>query len=84
MALWGSVLVVSTYLILTLVILLGSIDSVNFEAHELYGAPFILAFSISMMLYLNRKNEPKSTFNIKDGFLAFSFFLTSKTVPTFI
>ncbi len=75
MALWGSVLVVSTYLILTLVILLGSIDSVNFEAHELYGAPFILAFSISMMLYLNRKNEPKSTFNLLSALIILSITL---------
>ena len=74
-ALWGSVLVVSTYLILTLVILIGSIDSVNFEAHELYGAPFILAFSISMMLYLNRKNDPKRTFTILSTLVILSIIL---------
>ena len=74
-ALWGSVLVVSTYLILTLVILIGSIDSVNFEAHELYGAPFILAFSISMMLYLNRKNDPKRTFNLLSTLVILSIIL---------
>ena len=74
-ALWGSVIVVSTYLILTLVILLGSIDSVNFEAHELYGAPFILAFAISMMIYLNRKNDPKSTFNVLSVVIILSIIL---------
>jgi cytochrome c biogenesis factor len=74
-ALWGSVLVVSTYLILTLVILIGSIDSVNFEAHELYGAPFILAFSVSMMIYLNRKNDPKRTFNLLSTIVILSILL---------
>ena len=59
-ALWGSVMVVSSYLILTLVILIASIDSVNFEAHELYGAPFILAFTVAMMFYLNRDSKPKN------------------------
>ncbi|MDP6333774.1 MAG: cytochrome c biogenesis protein CcsA [Candidatus Poseidoniaceae archaeon] len=74
-ALWGSVLVISTYLILTLVILIGSIDAVNFEAHELYGAPFILAFSISMMLYLNRKNDPAKTFNVLSTLVILSILL---------
>ncbi len=59
-ALWGSVMVVSSYLILTLVILIASIDSINFEAHELYGAPFILAFTVAMMIYLNRDSKPKN------------------------
>ena len=59
-ALWGSVMVVSSYLVLTLVILIASIDSVNFEAHELYGAPFILAFTVGMMIYLNRDSKPKN------------------------
>ena len=60
-ALWGSVMVISSYLILTIIILIASIDSINFEAHELYGAPFILAFTISMMFYLNRSGKPKNT-----------------------
>ena len=60
-ALWGSVMVVSSYLILTIVILIASIDSINFEAHELYGAPFILAFTVAMMFYLNRTSAPKNT-----------------------
>ena len=60
-ALWGSVMIVSSYLILTIVILIASIDSINFEAHELYGAPFILAFTVAMMFYLNRSSEPKNT-----------------------
>ena len=53
-------MVVSSYLVLTLVILIASIDSVNFEAHELYGAPFILAFTVGMMIYLNRDSKPKN------------------------
>lgn len=60
-ALWSSVMVVSSYLILTLVILIASIDTINFEAHELYGAPFILAFTVAMMFYLNRTGKPKNT-----------------------
>ena len=54
-ALWGSVMLISMYLILTLVILLESVDTVNFDAHELYGTPFILAFAIAMLVYTNRK-----------------------------
>ena len=41
--LWSPIMVVSLYLVLTFVILLSSIDNIQFAAHELYGAPFILA-----------------------------------------
>ena len=59
MALWGSVLVVGSYLILTLVLLLSSIDAINFEGHELYGTPFILAFAGALFLYTNRRHDAK-------------------------
>lgn len=58
-ALWSSVMVVGTYLILTLVLLLSSIDSINFEGHELYGTPFLMAFAGAMFLYTNRRHEAR-------------------------
>lgn len=60
-ALWSSVMLVSLYLMLTLVILLESIDTINFDAHELYGAPFLLGFAGAMVLYTRRKSAPKNT-----------------------
>jgi hypothetical protein len=51
-------------LILTLAILLASIDSVNLTAHELYGAPFMLAVAIAMFTYTMRKEQPKTTFSV--------------------
>jgi len=60
-ALWASVMLVSLYLMLTLVILLESIDTVNFDAHELYGAPFLLGFAGAMVIYTRRKSDPKNT-----------------------
>jgi hypothetical protein len=59
MALWASVLVVGSYLILTLVLLLSSIDAINFEGHELYGTPFLIAFAGALFLYTNRRHEAK-------------------------
>ena len=59
MALWASVLIVGTYLILTLVLLLSSIDSINFEGHELYGTPFVMALAGALFLYSNRKHDAK-------------------------
>ena len=50
-ALWGSVVLVSLYLVLTWVLLLTSIDAVNFEAHELYGAPFLAAAGAGLFTY---------------------------------
>ena len=61
MALWGSVLLVSLYLVLTWVLLLASIDAVNFEAHELYGAPFLAAIAAAFVVYTRRKDDPKTT-----------------------
>jgi len=61
MALWCSVMLVSLYLILTLTILLESVDTINFDAHELYGAPFILGFAAAMLVYTRRRSSAKST-----------------------
>ena len=59
MALWASVLVVGSYLIFTLVLLLSSIDAINFEGHELYGTPFLMAFAGALFLYTNRRHDAK-------------------------
>ena len=61
LALWGSVVLVSLYLVLTWVLLLTSIDAVNFEAHELYGAPFLAGVAASLFVYTRRKDEPTTT-----------------------
>jgi hypothetical protein len=61
LALWGSVILVSLYLVLTWVLLLASIDAVNFEAHELYGAPFLAALGAASFLYTRRKDDQKET-----------------------
>ena len=66
-ALWGSVLVVGLYLVLTWVLLISSIDSVNFDAHELYGAPFLAAIGISLFLYSRRKDDSKQNIYLLAG-----------------
>lgn len=67
LALWGSVIVVSLYLVLTWVLLLTSIDAVNFEAHELYGAPFLAAVAASLFVYTRRKDDPRQTLWLLSG-----------------
>jgi len=71
-SLWGSVMLVSLYLILTITILLESIDTVNFDAHELYGAPFLLGFAASMLVYTRRKADAKTTLMALISVSAFS------------
>ena len=58
-ALWGSVILISLYLVLTWALLLASIDAVNFDAHELYGAPFMTGVALCFFLYTRRKDDPK-------------------------
>ena len=43
---------------------MASIDSINLTAHELYGAPFMLAIAIAMFTYTMRKEQPKTTFSV--------------------
>ena len=74
-ALWSSVMLVSLYLVLTLVILLESIDSINFDAHELYGAPFLLGFAAAMLTYTRRKSNPKTTVYAVLGVILFSIIM---------
>ena len=59
LALWTPVVVVGLYLILTLVILIASIDSIQFAAHELYGAPFIAVMMISYVMWSMRKKPER-------------------------
>ena len=61
MALWAPVVVVGLYLILTLVILISSIDSIQLAAHELYGAPFIAATMIAMVMW-SLRDKPQRVF----------------------
>ena len=74
-ALWCSVMLVSLYLVLTLVILLESIDSVNFDAHELYGAPFLLGFAGAMLTYTRRNSKPENTLYGLIAVVIFSLFM---------
>lgn len=67
MALWASVLLVSLYLVLTWVLLLSSIDAVNFEAHELYGAPFLTALAAASFLYTRRNDDATTTLMLLGG-----------------
>ncbi len=71
-ALWASVVLVSLYLVLTWVLLLTSIDAVNFEAHELYGAPFLAALGAGLFTYTRRKDDPSVTLWLLGGGLAVS------------
>jgi hypothetical protein len=71
-ALWASVVLVGLYLVLTLVLLLASIDAVNFDAHEVYGAPFVLAFAAAMVMYTGRKGDSNRNAWLVLGTLALS------------
>jgi len=75
MALWASVFIVGNYLILTLVLLLSSIDAINFEGHELYGTPFLMTFAGALFLYTNRRNDAKRNAWLLLGTLLVSVFL---------
>ncbi|MDP6863933.1 MAG: cytochrome c biogenesis protein CcsA [Candidatus Poseidoniaceae archaeon] len=51
LALWTPVVAVGLYLCLTLVILISSIDSIQFNAHELFGAPLIAIVMIALTMW---------------------------------
>ena len=76
LALWGSVMIVGTYLILTVILLVASIDSINFEGHELYGTPFVMAVAGSFFLYTNRKHEAHRNVWLLTGTLLISVLLS--------
>ena len=67
LALWGSVLVVNLYLVLTWVLLISSIDAINFDAHELYGAPFLTAIGVCLFLYMRRKDDSNQNLYLLGG-----------------
>ena len=71
-ALWSSVVLVSLYLVLSWVLLLASIDAVNFEAHELYGAPFLAGLGASLFLYARRHDKPSTNLLLLVGAVALS------------
>ena len=66
-ALWSSVILVSLYLVLSWVLLLASIDAVNFEAHELYGAPFLAGLGASLFLYARRHDKASTNLLLLAG-----------------
>ena len=67
--LWAPVVLTSLYIILTLVILVSSIDAVQFNAHELYGAPFVMDGSCFVRLHFEKTIT-------KAGFIGRSWYCT--------
>jgi len=65
--LWAPVVLTSLYIILTLVILVSSIDAVQFNAHELYGAPFVMGMALALFAYTSRKQSPKQIVSVVLG-----------------
>ena len=61
LALWTPVVVVGLYLVLTLMILISSIDAIQFAAHELYGAPFVAAIMLALCAWSMRE-KPQRVF----------------------
>ena len=65
--LWAPVVLTSLYIILTLIILVSSIDAVQFNAHELYGAPFVMGMALALFTYTSRKQSPKQIVSVVLG-----------------
>ena len=65
--LWAPVVLTSLYIILTLIILVSSIDAVQFNAHELYGAPFVMGMALALFAYTSRKQSPKQIVSVVLG-----------------
>ncbi|CAI8390165.1 MAG: Cytochrome c-type biogenesis protein CcmF [Euryarchaeota archaeon UBA443] len=79
--LWAPVILTTLYIILTLVILVSSIDAIQFNAHELYGAPFIMAMALSLFTYTSRKQSPKQIVSVVFG-IAFASVLFAILIPS--
>ena len=75
--LWAPVVLTSLYIILTLIILVSSIDAVQFNAHELYGAPFVMAMALALFAYTSRKQSPKQIVSVVLGTALASIVLAS-------
>ena len=79
--LWAPVVLTSLYIILTLIILVSSIDAVQFNAHELYGAPFVMAMALALFAYTSRKQSPKQIVSVVLG-TALASIVLAITVPS--
>lgn len=81
MTLWAPVVLTSLYIILTLIILISSIDAVQFNAHELYGAPFVMGMALAMFAYTSRKQSPRQIVSVVLG-VALASILLATIVPS--
>ena len=81
MTLWAPVVLTSLYIILTLIILISSIDAVQFNAHELYGAPFVIGMALAMFAYTSRKQSPRQIVSVVLG-VALASILLATIVPS--
>ena len=81
MTLWAPVVLTSLYIILTLIILISSIDAVQFNAHELYGAPFVMGMALAMFGYTSRKQSPRQIVSVVLG-VALASILLATIVPS--
>ena len=81
MTLWAPVVLTSLYIILTLIILISSIDAVQFNAHELYGAPFVMGMALAMFAYTSRKQSPRQIVSVVLG-VAFASILLATIIPS--
>ena len=79
--LWAPVVLTSLYIILTLIILISSIDAVQFNAHELYGAPFVMVMALAMFAYTSRKQSPRQIVSVVLG-VAFASILLATIIPS--
>ena len=79
--LWAPVVLTSLYIILTLIILISSIDAVQFNAHELYGAPFVMGMALAMFAYTSRKQSPRQIVSVVLG-VAFASILLAIIIPS--
>ena len=79
--LWAPVVLTSLYIILTLIILISSIDAVQFNAHELYGAPFVMGMALAMFAYTSRKQSPRQIVSVVLG-VALASILLATIVPS--
>ena len=81
MTLWAPVVLTSLYIILTLIILISRIDAVQFNAHELYGAPFVMGMALAMFGYTSRKQSPRQIVSVVLG-VALASILLATIVPS--
>lgn len=71
-SLWAGAGLSGLVLVLTLVILLGSIDQIHFAAHEVYTSVFIASAAGAFVLYGTRDEPPKRRGGLLGGVAVFS------------